>query len=101
MQKKEILQVIAIILFYILLLLLAFQIIMKITGHSPSVETILLTGNGVIVAFLFNLSLTVGRLAGKTDSFIEYTEKAISKLEKTQDKILENINRKQRYKIEK
>jgi len=68
MNKKIILEII----FWILLAILMYQLILKITGHSPTDITILYTGFGVIISYLLITSYNIG----KSEEFMENTKES-------------------------
>jgi uncharacterized membrane protein len=73
MRFKKVTQGLALAVFYIFLIWLAYQIILKIAGHSPSLETILSTAIAMIISFLLVATLKVGEFMGETRSFMNHT----------------------------
>jgi len=80
MKIMKNLQIISFIIFYILLILLAYQVIMKVTGHSPTMETLLATAMGVIIAVLFNMNSEFREFMGEVRIFMKTTERQMDRL---------------------
>ena len=71
------------ILFYIFLIWLIVQILLKLFGNSPSVDAILGTGLGLIITYL----LKVSRFMGKTEEFIVNSKSSFKKISEDMDEI--------------
>lgn len=65
---KDIFQLIIETIFWILIVIFIYQLILKITGHSPTDLTVLYTGFGVIAAHLLTLTYKFGRVEGFMDN---------------------------------
>jgi len=76
MSKK--LQAIALIVFYLFLFWFAYQVILKLTGHSPTVETILMTAMAMLISFLLVATLKLGEFMGETRAFMKNTKESFA-----------------------
>ncbi len=61
-------------IFWILLAIFAYQLLLKITGHSPTDFTILYTGFGVMAAYLFTATYNIASFVGRVDEFMSNTK---------------------------
>lgn len=61
---------IAVVLFYVFLVWLLYQIILKLTGHSPTIETILSTAMVTIISYILVTTLKIAEFMGETKEFM-------------------------------
>ena len=93
MVIKRIIDNIVLVTFYVFLIWMAYQIILKITGHSPSVETVLSTAIVMIISFLLLSTLKVGEFMGETRSFMGNTKESFRRMKKDLDKLTDKLKK--------
>ncbi|MBU1198683.1 MAG: hypothetical protein KKF46_02205 [Nanoarchaeota archaeon] len=59
---------------------IVYFIILKLTGHSPTTDTIILTMLSVILAGLLGGSITVGTHIGKVNEFMKNSDRRFAAL---------------------
>lgn len=96
MAFKKTMEIISLGIFYVFLVWLVFQIIMKMTGHSPDTETILATAITMIISFLLIATLKVGEFIGKTNSFMENAKESFRRMREDMNKIKDDIDKTKR-----
>ena len=67
-------------IFYIFLIWLTIQIILKVSGNSPDIEVILTTGLGVVISYLFLVTLKIGNFMGKTSEFMQNSKESFKRI---------------------
>ena len=78
MKKEPTIRTILSILFYILATILILQLLLKVTGHSPTYEQVVLTFIGAGIIMLLKQQHDFGRFKGK----FEHSEKDFNYLRK-------------------
>lgn len=86
-MKKDVFETIIEVLFYILLVWLAFQILLKITGNSPTTDMILTTALALIITYL----LKVSKFIGKTEVFMENSKDSFRRIAKDMGEIKKKL----------
>ena len=81
-MNRDILGKVAWVLFIVLATLFVVQIIIKLTGHSPSDAQILYVGFGAIVSYLLAMSYKLGEFVGEVREFMKTTKNTFRKLGK-------------------
>lgn len=79
------------IIFYILLVWLLIQIILKLSGNSPSLDSILTTGLGVIISYLLLATLQIANFMGKTSEFMENSKEAFKRIKEDIEKLKDKL----------
>ena len=79
-MAKNIFQLIIETIFWILIVIFIYQLILKITGHSPTDLTVLYTGFGVIAAHLLTLTYKTGSFSGRVEGFMDNTKESFKRM---------------------
>ena len=79
------------VIFYILLVWLLIQIILKLSGNSPSLDSILTTGLGVIISYLLLATLQISHFTGKTSEFMENSKEAFKRIKKDIEELKDKL----------
>ena len=92
MKVNKLLEIIALIIFYLFLVWLIYQIILKLTGHSPAIETVLTTGMAMIMSFLFVSILKAGEFMGETKFFMNNAQESFKKIREDMNEMRKDIS---------
>lgn len=84
---KDITQTIVEIIFWILVAILGYQLILKISGHSPTDITILYTGFGVIMSYLLIATYNFGKFMGRAEEFMDNSRESFNRIREDINKI--------------
>ena len=87
LMARDIFEIIIEILFYVLLVWLIIQILLKLFGNSPTIEMILTTGLGLIFAYL----LKVSKFIGKTEEFMENSKESFMRISRDMEEIKKKL----------
>lgn len=68
------------LLFWTLLFWLTYQLILKVTGHSPTDAQVIYTALGIIITYLLGLSFKMGLFMGKVEEFMNTTKNSFRKM---------------------
>ena len=68
---RNIFEIIVEVVFWIFFVALVYQLVLKITGHSPTDFTILYTGFGIIGAYVLSASYKMGVFFGRVEEFMK------------------------------
>ena len=93
MTLKKFIETLATVIFYLFLFWFIYQILLKLTGHSPTVETILATGLGTVIAFLLAATLKIGEFMGQTRSFMENTKESFRRIREDMKELNQKIKK--------
>lgn len=75
MKENKLFGAIVMLLFIIFVIIFAVQIILKLTGHSPTDIQVLYTGFGVIISYLLIMSYKMGVFVGEVKGFMNSFKK--------------------------
>lgn len=92
MVKKNILGTIATIVFIIFAAILIIQIIISLSGKSPTEIQIVYISLGVIVSYLFVMSYTLGVFVGEVKEFMKVTKNTFKKIGENLNRLEEKID---------
>lgn len=87
MKTSKLLQLIVTLVFFAFLLLMLYQIVQKISGHSPSTETILSTSVVMIISFLLMATLKFSEFMGETKAFMKSTKESFRMMREDVEKL--------------
>ncbi|MDP4012821.1 MAG: hypothetical protein Q8R00_04420 [Candidatus Nanoarchaeia archaeon] len=73
-MPKNLFQIIIETIFWILLVIFVYQLVLKITGHSPTELTILYSGFTIIVTYLLTATYRLGKFTGHIEEFMGTTK---------------------------
>ena len=86
-MAKDFFEIIIEILFYVFLIWLAIQILLKLFGNSPTTDMILTTGFALTITYLLKIS----KFMGKTESFMENSKESFRKISRDMEEIKKKI----------
>lgn len=87
MKINKLVQTFALVIFFLFLIWLSYQIILKLTGHSPSINTILTTAIAMIISFLFVATLKLGEFIGETKAFMNNTQESFKRIKEDMQRL--------------
>ena len=76
-KKEKIIENIIITTFVILITILIFQLILKLTGHSPTEIQLLYISLGCIITFLLGMTYKIAKFIGSTEEFMKNVTKEL------------------------
>ncbi len=79
-MDRNFIEIITEIIFWILLIILAYQLLLKISGHGPTDFALLYTGFGAIMTYLLTLSYKLGSFVGRVEEFMKNTKESFNRL---------------------
>lgn len=62
------------VLFWILLVVFVYQLILKISGHSPTDLTILYSGFSILITYILATTYKLGKFTGHVEEFMKNTK---------------------------
>jgi len=74
------------LLFITFAIILMVQIILKLTGHSPSDIQILYVGFAAIMSYLLAMSFKLGTFVGEVKEFMSTTKNSFAKMREEKNK---------------
>jgi len=83
---EDVFETIIKIIFYVFLIWFIIQIILKLSGNSPSIEVILTTGLGVIFSYLLIATYRMG-LFVSVNEFMKNSKSSFKKISEDMDEI--------------
>ncbi len=92
-KKENIIENILISIFVILAIIGIIQLVLKLTGHSPSELQLLYIGFGCIGGYLFILTAQLSKFSGKTEYFMNHTTKELKEMKSDIKENKDNINK--------
>ena len=87
MKKRDIIEKLSLIVLIMLVIGIAYMVLLKITGHSPTAETIVGT---LLTSMMVYVTISVFKMKGFEGEMKEFkraTEKTLSKMEREQEEI--------------
>jgi len=84
---EDVFETIIKIIFYVFLIWFIIQIILKLSGNSPSIEVILTTGLGVIFSYLLIATYRMGLFVGSVNEFMKNSKSSFKKISEDMDEI--------------
>ena len=91
MEHKIVEKIIALI-FTALAVIVILQLVLKLTGHSPTQLQMLYGTVGILVAFMMGAGMKLGIFIGRSGHFMDLAEKKFEKVEKDIELMKRNIN---------
>lgn len=91
-MAKKIIQLILEIVFWILIIIFAYQLLLKILGNSPTDITLLYTGFGVITSYLLIATYHFAKFTGKAEEFMDNSKESFKRVKEDINKLLNNRN---------
>ena len=89
------------VIFYIFLILSAIMITLKVTGNSPTLETVLSMTMTVILSFLLIATFKVAHFIGKNSEFMDTSKESFKRIRIDMHKIQKDLGKiKYKLKIE-
>ena len=79
-RKRINLGIVAVILFVIFAIILLMQLMLKLTGHSPTDTQILYIGFGAIISYLLVMSYKLGQFVGEVRAFMAISKNSFKKI---------------------
>lgn len=84
---------IAWIFFFILSTIFIAQLILKITGHSPSAIEMLNVGQGIIISYLFGASLSFGMFREEAKKFRRNVKESFKRIKQDIETIRSKVSK--------
>lgn len=81
MEGGRIFEIVMEILFWFSIAVVAYMLILKITGHSPTDVQIMYGILGSMFVYIVAFSFKAGKFAGKVEEFIVHTKGSLKRIE--------------------
>lgn len=77
-MAKSNFEIIVEIVFWVMLVILVYQLLLKITGHSPADIAVLYTGFIAMTTYIVSLTYKFAKFSGKVEEFMKNTRQSFS-----------------------
>jgi len=93
MKQNKIFSFVITALFIIFAIILIVQIVLKLTGHSPTDTQIIYMALGAIISYLLVMSYNMGTFVGEMKEFTKVTKKSFVKLKEDVSELKREIKK--------